>query len=139
MIGDKVKKALVGISALAIFASAAGPAFAASADVTSGHIGASKLGELIVLDGLFDASGSNGVATNGSRIGASRLGELIVLDGLFDNKNADGTTGGKRVSKLGELIVLDDLFANGSTNSDGTGRHVSRLGELIVLDNLFAR
>lgn len=119
------KLAIISVLTITVFVGAAIYGYtsmvpAVSAAGSSDRV--SDLGELIVLDGLFDAR-------NGDRSGRiSDLGELIVLDNLFDaNGNGSG-----RISDLGELIVLDNLF-----DGDNGDSRVSDLGELIVLDNLF--
>lgn len=97
----------------------------------------SNLGELLVLDSLFDggtgaAQGENG---SGTRLGTSRLGELIVLTEIFEGDGSSlGSSNG--TSNLGELLVLDNLFG-GDGAGQGDGLASSRLGELIVLTGIF--
>jgi hypothetical protein len=93
--------------------------------------GGTSLGQLIVLDKIFD---NNGKSTFGD------LGELIVLDRIFGGggfiggttrTGSGGILGG---SSLGQLIVLDKVFDDGN----GKKSTLSNIGELIVLDRLFS-
>jgi LysM repeat protein len=118
---------------------------------TAGSVGGNSLGELIVLDKMFDNGSGNGDGTLGD------IGELIVLDSLFSGRSFNNTgvsgvtttstgllsgyTNGIAGNSLGELIVLDQMFDDGGDNQGTTeGNNDSTLGdlgELIVLDGLF--
>lgn len=123
--------------------------------VGNGMLGTSNLGELIVLDGLFNGGG-DGILGGGN--GRSRLGELIVLGGLFDGggravivESGDTLSGIAQrflgtASRFPEIAALNgianpnlifpgqrlQLPANGGVVGTSGG-----LGELLVLDSLF--
>jgi nucleoid-associated protein YgaU len=148
--------AVVSFLALASTASAAYTVSSSTVNtgITSG-IGGSNLGQLIVLDKLFDRNRDG----NGTLSG---IGELIVLDGLFNGSFGNFGTVGTGLSgtvntgvnygfgnSLGQLIVLDKLFDDngrngGNTDNEGENNRggdnnstFSDIGELIVLDGLF--
>gem|GEM_PF-2646023 len=117
----------------------------------SGTQGGTSLGELIVLQEIFqDGQGTD------QNTSFSDLGELIVLNNLFSGQNGLFSSGGQSGSStsgqtsLGELIVLQSIFGDGEqqamngatdgttdTNQENQGTF-SDLGELIVLNNLFS-
>ena len=77
------------------------------------------LGELFVLDALFDVGDDNDTG----------LGDLFILDQLFGSNGInDGGIGGG--SDISDLFILDALFDIG--DDDNTG-----LGDLFILDQLF--
>jgi hypothetical protein len=140
--------AALSLVAIASFLALGSTAHAAYVDSTRGGItGGTNLGQLIVLDQLFDGDRDGGTMSN--------VGRLIVLDSIFSGGRFGtvgmGTVGtGLGGNSLGQLIVLDKLFADGrSDNNDGgednqqtrgdrSDSIFGDLGELIVLDGLFS-
>ena len=106
--------------------------------VISSNNDQTSLGDLIVLNSLFDNGTGTGdvrdlagliaidrIADGGSGEQTS-LGDLIVLNSLFDNGTGTGD-----VRDLAGLIAVDRIVGDGG-NGDQTS-----LGDLIVLNSLF--
>jgi len=72
----------------------------------NGHQG---LGELIVLDNLFN--GSRGLGYSNYGYGTNSLAGLIILSDIFDDNGYGRNNNG--LNGLGRLIVLDNLFRGG--------------------------
>lgn len=72
--------------------------------------------------GVLGSAGLGGGTFGGGTFGGSRLGELIVLQELFDDEDGGMSGGGlfDGDSRIGDLIILDRLFAGGSLGVSGT-------------------
>lgn len=94
-----------------------------------------NLGDLIILDRLFNDDGGNGIL--GGNLGGdddSDLGDLFMLNQLFGggtNIFGAGIIGG--TNNLGNLLILDELFGGDSVFDNGD----KDLGDLFVLSQLF--
>ncbi|MBI4433502.1 LysM peptidoglycan-binding domain-containing protein [Candidatus Uhrbacteria bacterium] len=120
--------------------------------------GGSSLGELIVLEGLFNDNGKGDGVLSGSTSGRSGLAKLVALQGLFNGGGrtvvveSGDTLAGIAQTFLGSASRFSEIVAwNGIANpnrifpgqrlrlpANGGGMTgTSGLGELIVLDSLF--
>ncbi len=95
-----------------------------------------SLGDLVILDQLFNGNNALGVGNTSS----SNLGDLFMLNQLFGGGGTlFNSQTGAGSTNLGNLFVLDRLFSgNGILNNGGIlGSGTNNLGGLFVLDQLF--